>query len=86
MDCSRTEESYLAPQPPRDRGLLKTNALRFDLGIDYEYLKLYGRSNLGDFHQYLQRFTGNKVIVRCFDDVCEDTNKGKEVVPRSDSP
>ena len=80
MDCSRTEESYLAPQPPRDKRQLGTNTLRFDLGIDYEYLKLYGRSDLGDLHQYLERFTSNKVIVRCFDNVCKDTNKGKEVV------
>ena len=82
MACRRTEESYVVPlrKLPRGRRRLETGALGLELGIDYEYSNLFERSDFGDLHQCEQRFTGNKVLIRCFDDVCEDIVKGKEVL------
>ena len=82
MACSRTEESYEAPlrQPSRSHRRLNHEALEWELGSDYEYSKVIGKNDYGDRYGFIQRFTGSKVGMQCFDDVCEDIVKGKEML------
>ena len=80
MACSRTEESYEAPlrelsrynRPPGGRDW------KWELESDYEYSKTIVKNNYGD--EFVQSFTDGKVVIQCFDDVCKDIVKGRDML------